>query len=124
MDNLLLKYDCVFINDLTLQMSIGIYDHEKSAPQNVIINVKIYVKKQDGNIIENIENVVSYEIIALNIRDICNSRHFEFVEKLAEEISIMCLQNALSQIVEVEIEKPDIIKDTKSVGVKILRQKD
>lgn len=123
MDNLLLKYDCVLINDLTLPMSIGIYDHEKSTPQNVIINVKIYVNKQDGKTLKNIEDVVSYEDITLKIKDLCNSKHFELVEELAERIADICLQNSFSTTTEIKIEKPDIIKETQSVGVQILRSK-
>lgn len=123
MDNLLLKYDCVLINDLTLPMSVGIYDHEKSQHQNVIINVKIYVEKSTITQKHTIDNVVSYEEIADKIKIICGSKHFDLVEELAEDISKICLNNHLTQATEISIEKPDIIDETRSVGVQILRQR-
>lgn len=123
MDNLLLKYDCVFIKDLIVSMSIGIYDHEKSAAQDVILNIKIYIEKQMITGKHTIDDVVSYEEIVKNIKIVCTYKHFDLVEELAEEISKICLQDYLAYATYVQVEKPDIISETKSVGVQIFRQK-
>lgn len=123
MDNLLLKYDCVLINDLVIPMSVGIYDHEKTRQQNVVISVEVYVEKVRVIEDKTIDDVVSYEDIANQIRGLCQSRHFDLVEVLAEKIAQMCLENTLVHLVSIKVLKPDIIKDAGAVGVHILRHK-
>ncbi|MBI1302159.1 MAG: FolB domain-containing protein [Alphaproteobacteria bacterium] len=115
--------DQVFIRDLTLEMSIGIYDHEKAKPQSVIINVVIDVESNLENPPSSINDVVSYENITNQIEDLAKSKHFDLVETFAEDIAKICLSERKAFSASIKIEKPDIIHNTKSVGVEIRRSK-
>lgn len=115
--------DQVFIRDLTLDMSIGIYDHEKAAKQRVIINVMIDVESNLETPPESINDVVSYEKISKEIETLSESQHFNLAETFAENIATICLSQEKALSVQVKIEKPDIIENTKSVGVEIKRLK-
>lgn len=123
MDSLLERYDAIIIRDLVLTLSIGIYDHEKQNPQNVVINIKAYVPKEDIDNAHSIQDALSYEILVKDIAIIAAQKHYELVEELATAIASLCMKYALTQAVAVKIEKPDIIKETKSVGIEILRYK-
>lgn len=122
MDNLLAQYDCVLVNDLTIPMSIGIYDHEKQTRQNVIINIKAYVTKAKD--VTNISEVASYEDMVNHVLGLSRSRHYDLVETFCEEIATIILAFKTVNAVQIRVEKPDIIKETKSVGVEILRFKE
>ncbi len=116
--------DKIIIRDLRIKMSIGIYEHEKSRLQTVIINVTLNVSTNHNAPLEDIEEVVSYEDIIKEIEKLADNRHYNLVERFAEDIADMCLKHARKiQSVDVRIEKPDIIENTASVGVQIIRNK-
>ncbi len=77
----------VRVRDLVLPVSIGIYEHEKQAPQRVCINVELKVREGDGPIGDDIANVLSYEDIVNGIKAIVADGHINLVETLAERIA-------------------------------------
>ncbi len=113
--------DKVIIRDLVLEISAGIYDHEKEQTQRVIFNVILDVESNKGKTLSSIDNVVSYENITNQITHIAQRKHYELLEELAEEIAALCLSIKLVLAVTIRIEKPDIIKEVQSVGIEILR---
>jgi len=103
-------------------MSIGIYDFEKKAPQRVIINLELSVIPLEKGKDYHIGNVVSYEEIANKIKNLIKSRHYDLLEELAEDIARSCLKDKKIRHLQLTIEKPDIIKNTQSVGIQITRE--
>ncbi len=117
------NYDQIFIKDLVIVMSAGIYDHEKQAAQRVIFNVTLDVESNYQRNLETIKDVVSYEDVVNAIHNITSEKHYELLEELAEKIATYCLSQPRALLAHISIEKPDIIKDTKSVGITISRAK-
>ena len=115
------QYDLVYVRDLVLEMSAGIYDHEKAAKQRVIINIELSVDKTPANEHSSIDDVVSYEDIVVSVRDLAAKKHYELLEEFTEEISKICLLDQRVKIVTVGVEKPDIFEDCKAVGVQVTR---
>ncbi len=116
------EYDLVIIRGLEIVMSVGIYDFEKAKPQRVLFDIILEVRSNKGCDLTDISSVVSYEDVCYRVEEICTSKHYDLVELLAEDIAKMCLSYDVVGAVELEINKPDIIKNTTSVGVKIKRQ--
>jgi len=111
----------VFIRDLVVPCSIGIYDHEKAAPQRVRLNLDLSVDEAADAINDDHANVVCYEKIANDVRDLIARGHVNLVETLAEEIATICLENNRVRSIRVRVEKLDILEDAASVGVEIER---
>ncbi|MGC2857320.1 dihydroneopterin aldolase [Novispirillum sp. DQ9] len=111
----------VFVRDLVLTCSIGIYDHEKAAPQRVRINVDLGVREVDGVLGDAIDHVVCYEQIVNRVRSIAHDGHVNLVETMAERIAVMCLQDPRVRSARVRVEKLDVFEDAHSVGVEIER---
>lgn len=111
----------VFIRDLVVPCSIGIHDHEKEAPQRVRLNLDLAVHEPADAIDDEYGNVVCYEKIANNVRELIGRGHVNLVETLAEEIASICLENIRVRSVRVRVEKLDIMADATSVGVEIER---
>ena len=109
----------VFIRDLEVSGSIGIYDEEKRAPQRIVINVDLVV--EEGQADDRIESVVSYEEVVKAIEAIVAEGHVNLVETLAERIAQSCLADARVVEAVVRVEKPDIISNARSVGVEITK---
>lgn len=109
----------VFIRDLEILGSIGIYEEEKRAPQRIVITVDLWVEDRPAG--DLIKHVVSYEEVVKRIEAIVAAGHINLVETLAERIADACLADARVVKAVVRVEKPDIIANARSVGVEIER---
>lgn len=119
----------MFIRDLTLVASIGVYSHEREARQRVRINVELAVQDDGARNIsrpavgaDDLARVVDYEAIVNRIRAITTTGHIQLVETLAERLAETCLIDARIRRVLVRVEKLDVFADAAAVGVEIDRR--
>ncbi len=113
--------DKIFIKDLIIEMSVGIYEHEKASKQRVIINIILDVESNAGKSLASIDDVVSYENIVNQIKDATTEKHYDLLEELAEKIAETCKNEDKVHKATISLEKPDIIYNTRSVGIEIIR---
>ena len=111
----------VFLRDMMLNLSIGIYPHEHAAPQRVRINVDLGVTEDRTNETDRLGRVLDYEALAQRVRDIAQSGHVQLVETLAERIAQDCLLDARVQSARIRVEKLDVFADMCAAGVEIER---
>lgn len=111
----------VFIRDLMLTASIGVYKREKKKPQRIRINLDLAVCEGIGPQDDKLSEVVCYEDVAAGVRSLVGEGHVNLVETLAERIADMCLKDYKVRVVRVRVEKLDVFEDTASVGVEIER---
>ncbi|MCJ8324454.1 MAG: dihydroneopterin aldolase [Rhizobiales bacterium] len=110
----------IFVHGLKLKASIGVYDHEKTRQQMVIISVDLAVAETTPHH-DDIENVVCYKTIVNQIEAYIAAGHVQLVETMAEQIADICLKNPQVKRVLVKIEKPEAFAHATSVGVIIER---
>src|SRR5689334_20563483 len=113
----------IFIRDLVLSCSIGVYDYEKLAPQRVRINVDVTAREPNAALEDDIVKVVSYDDLVKGIRAIAAEGHINLVETLAERVASLCLADPRVVNVRIRVEKPGGIVDAGGVGVEIERRR-
>jgi dihydroneopterin aldolase len=118
----------VFVRDMVLSASIGIYPHEHQDRQRVRINVDLAVNDDTalaGMMVgaDELARVVSYEKIVASVRAIVQSGHTRLVETMAERIAEACLADARVRTARIRVEKLDIFADAASAGVEVERQR-
>ncbi len=118
-----LKTYNVQIKELTLLASIGIHDHEKIKKQRISISLSLKAFDNLNEVNECIKNVVSYEHIIKKLKKIISSGHIELLETLGEKIFEMCFEDKRVLSVWLKLEKLDVFKETKSVGIEISRER-
>jgi dihydroneopterin aldolase len=116
----------VFVRDLVLQASVGVYAHEHTARQRVRINIDLGVIDEAavaGLAVgpDELQRVVDYERVAQRARSIVGAGHIRLVETLAERIAESCMTDKRVRTVRVRVEKLDIFADAVSAGVEIER---
>jgi dihydroneopterin aldolase len=113
----------VFVRDMVLSASIGIYPHEHATAQRVRVNVDCGVADDAAAGVgrDELPRVVSYERIAQDVRRIVGAGHVKLVETLAERIAEACLADDRVSLVRVRVEKLDVFTDAASAGVEIER---
>ena len=112
----------IFIRDLRLQVSIGIYDFELEKPQAVVINVALLLAEPERAADDSIANVLNYDVIHDGIVVLAGSRHFNLQETLVEAILDLCLAQPQVAEARVSTEKPDVYKDCR-VGYEAVRRR-
>jgi dihydroneopterin aldolase len=115
---------CIVIDDLRLEMFIGVNEHEKRARQEVSISVLMLVADAGSMRSDALADVVSYSDIIARLKERAGSaRHVNLVETLAEEVADLALADARVGSVLVDVRKTKIVPEAKSVGVTIHRQR-
>ena len=110
----------VIVKDLILLISVGIHQFEKQKKQKVKFNLVITT---DPNLKSDIKSIVNYENVINDIKKITEKKHFELLESLSENIFDVIFKNKRIKKVKLQIEKLDIIKETKSVGIEVVKTK-
>ena len=113
----------VFVRDLVVPCSIGIYPREKGVRRRVRVNAELMV---DEPIARNDEfaEVVNYETIVAGIKAIAEAGHINLVETLADRVAALCLADRRVASVRVVIEKLDVYPEAESVGITLERRRD
>lgn len=112
----------VFVRDMVLPASIGVYAHEHAAKQRVRINVDLGVDDTPEAIgADELPRVVDYEKVANSVRAIVAAGHVRLAETLAERIATACLVDKRVRLARIRVEKLDIFADAASAGVEIER---
>ncbi|MGD1935212.1 MAG: dihydroneopterin aldolase [Candidatus Phaeomarinobacter sp.] len=111
----------VFVRDLRLDAHIGVHRHEEGRAQPIIVNVDLTVTEGDETLNDSLANVVCYERVVNNIKDLVDQGHVRLVETLAESIAEDCFTAERVLAARVRIEKLDAIEEAHSVGIEIER---
>ena len=86
--------------------------------QKVKFNIEITT---DPNLKPDIKTIVNYESIINDVKKLTKKMHFELLESLSESIFDEIFKNRKIKKIKLKIEKLDIIKETKSVGIEIVK---
>ena len=113
----------VIINDLTLNILVGIHKFEKKKKQRVKFNIEILTDPYVSPNSKNLNTILNYEEVVMKIEKLTDSKHHELLEDLAENIFDIIFKNRLVKKINLKLEKLDILKKTKSVGIEISKTK-
>ena len=113
----------VIIKDLILDIKVGIHSFEKKKKQRVKFNIEILTDPYVSPNSKNLNSILNYEEVVMKIEELTDLKHHELLEDLAENIFNVIFKNKLVKKVILKLEKLDIIKKTKSVGIEVSKIK-
>ena len=111
----------VFIKDFIIEEIIGIHEHEKIKKQKIIFNIILDVAQNSVPDEKDIKSIVDYEKITNKLKKLTRSKKYNFLESLAEDSFKEIFEDKRINSVTIKIEKPEAIKNAKSVGVEIFK---
>ncbi len=112
----------VFVRDLVVPCSIGIYPREKGLRRRVRVNAELAVAEPISGS-DDFAEAVNYESVVAGIKSIAEAGHINLVETLADRIATLCLADPRVASVRVVVEKLDVYPETESVGVLLERRR-
>jgi D-erythro-7,8-dihydroneopterin triphosphate epimerase len=116
--------DEIHIRDLLLRTIIGINEEERRNRQDVLINITLHADTRPAGDSDDIVDAVNYRTITKKVIRLVEDSRFFLVEKMAAEISAICLEDPRVEKVRVSVEKPGALRFARSVGVTIERERD
>ena len=111
----------VIIKDLILNISIGIHTFEKKKKQRVKLNIEILTNPHVYPNNKDLNTILNYEEVVKKIEKLTHLKHHELIEDLAENIFNILFKNKLVKKISLKLEKLDILKKTKSVGIEVTK---
>ena len=113
----------VLIKDFIINEIIGIHKNEKINKQKIIFNIVIDVNQNIYPDENNLSSIVDYEKITNKIKNLAKNKKYNFLESLAEDSFNEIFADKRINSVKIKIEKPDAIKNAKSVGVEVFKSR-
>ena len=120
------KFSCkrkIIITDFLLNIFVGYRSHEKINKQNVKFNIELdHVNPKHLND-KDIKSIFNYEKITKIIKNLTKSKHYNFLESLADDIFNELFKDKRINKIRLKIEKLEAIKGTVSVGIEITKKR-
>jgi 7,8-dihydroneopterin aldolase/epimerase/oxygenase len=115
--------DTILINGLEVNCVLGMLDHERTNTQKVIFNVELYTSFAEVAKSNDIKDTLNYADVASLIERTSIDLKAEMVEFLAENLVKTIYEQYKDKLfgLKLEILKPEILSNTDSVGVRIVR---
>ena len=113
--------DIIFIEDFRVATRIGIYAREQVIPQPVEISLRIGTSTASAGATDEIGDTIDYAAVVARLQYELGERQFGLLEKLAEYIATLLLEDFGATWVRVSVAKLGMMPGVKRVGVIIER---
>ena len=115
--------DRVFIENLTVETVIGIYDWERSIKQTVQLDLELASDITRAAASDRIEDTLNYKAVAKRVIAFVEESSFQLVETLAERIVALVREEFSVAWVRLTLNKGGAVRGAQGVGVIIERGK-
>ena len=118
-----LPLDKIHIKDLLIRCIVGIYPEERREKQDVVINLTLHADLSKAGRSDRIEDSVDYKTVKKKVIAMVEKSSFYLIERLAEGIAEVCLEDPQVRRVQVSVEKPGALRFARTVSVEIVRER-
>ncbi|WP_396245264.1 bifunctional dihydroneopterin aldolase/7,8-dihydroneopterin epimerase [Hafnia paralvei] len=115
--------DIVFIEELTVITTIGVYDWEQTIRQKLVFDIELAWDNRKAALSDDVSDCLSYADVSEAVIKHVEPNQFALVERVAEEVAVMLMDRFNSPWVRIKLSKPGAVAHAKSVGVQIERGK-
>jgi dihydroneopterin aldolase/D-erythro-7,8-dihydroneopterin triphosphate epimerase len=116
--------DQIHIIDLSVTGIIGIKPDERVTPQEVLVNVTMWVDTGAAAVSDDIADAANYRTVGKAVISHIENGEPMLVERLAQELADIVFDiEPRCREVEVRVEKPGALRHARSVGITIHRSR-
>ncbi len=123
MTQLNMAKDTIFLRDLEMDATIGVYEWEKRIRQKVCINLEMATDITPAATSHSIDDTLDYKAVAKRIVQFVEASHYELIESLIEKVAAMLIQEFDIPWLRITISKPRAVRGARDVGITIERGK-
>ncbi|MGI9204788.1 MAG: dihydroneopterin aldolase [Woeseiaceae bacterium] len=116
--------DTIFLSDMRIETTVGIWDWERKIKQTVSIDLEMGADIRRAAESDSIDDTLNYKSVAKRVQQFVGDSGFQLVETMAEKIAETVLTEFDVPWIRVKVNKPGAIRGAKGVGIKIYRRKE
>ncbi len=113
--------DTIFLRDLEIDATIGIFEWEKRIKQKVRIDLEMATDIVKAAKTDHIDDTLDYKAIAKRVTEFVEESRFELIETLIEKVAELLLQEFDIPWIRVTMSKPGAVRGSRDVGIIIER---
>ena len=117
------KMDIIFIDELRLPTLIGIYPREQTVAQTIEISLQIGTSTLNAGSSDDIRDTIDYASVVERLRADLAQQHFHLLEKLAEHVASVVLDDFGAHWVRISVAKLGVMSGVRRAGVVIERSR-
>lgn len=113
--------DRVFIEQLEVITTIGVYDWEQQIKQKLLLDIEMAHDNRPAGKSDNVADALDYSEVSSLVVQHVEQNKFLLVERVAEEISELIMHQFDVPWVKIRLSKPGAVVQARAVGVVIER---
>ncbi len=113
--------DTIFIQQLKVDTIIGVYEHERTVKQPLIIDLQLDYDISQAAASDNLKYALDYHQLSIDIHQFVSESSYQLIEALAEALAKRILKNNAIKKVDLTISKPQALDLAQNVGIRINR---
>jgi len=113
----------IFINNLTVDLIVGIHPQERHTRQQIILDLELFMDLTQAMYSDKLSDTLDYDSFVQQLLLQLADTNFKLLEALAKFILEYCFSFSKIQAVNLKITKPKAIKHTQQLGIQIHRKR-
>ncbi len=113
--------DIIFLHDLRIETTIGIYEWERRIRQTVTLDIEVATDAARASASDRIEDALDYKAIAKRVIEFVSSSEFQLVETLADRAAALVREEFAVPWVRLRLNKKYAIRGATDVGIVVER---
>lgn len=113
--------DIIFVNELRLEILIGVYEWERRVPQSVRFDLEIGIPARRTAGSDRLAETIDYAAVAARIEASLRENPFGLIERVAEHVAELIEREFGAPWVKVSVSKLAPLKNVERLGVTVER---
>lgn len=113
--------DRVYVEGLVVPTLIGVYEFERHAEQDLILDLSLSYDCLPAGQTDDISKALDYDKLSRQIRQWAGQQTFELIETFAEQLCALIHREFGIESIELRINKPAAVDNCRAVGIHIHR---
>jgi len=113
--------DVVFIKQLEVISTIGVYDWEKSVQQKLYFDLEMAFDNRPAAAADEIDLALNYFSVSERVTEFARQNQFELIETMAEQVAALIMHEFNVPWIRLTLHKPGALPKAQSLGVQIER---
>ena len=116
--------DRILIDELRFRAIVGVHPWEREHAQEIIVSLELELSLVPAAASDELQHSVDYDQLSRAVIHCAKQARRRTLEALSEDLAALCLQDEKVERVTVRVDKPGAVRQARSVGVRITRDRD
>lgn len=104
----------IFVEQLEVAVSVGVYNNERSGAQRLIFDIEVCIPAACD---DTLASTIDYDAIVATLQSVVARGHYHLVETVAKTVCEELFRDIRIQEIMVRIAKPAALKTARAAGV-------